>query len=166
MIRHSFICFAPRCVRDRNERELARKKFRHAMREEIMNKAPGMKFVLDIADENKKLTPRVIHALGKTNAFSSFALFSLFSGRFYDLLAGRVFPFIQMCVKFAWNLPGARVPGSFLYTDVSTPTKLLCRGNEERKKFRPSRDFTYDLRYGSASAQLAKMRRPDPLQKT
>ena len=51
-------------MRDRNERELARKKFRHAMREEIMNKAPGMKFVLDVADENKKLTPRVIHALG------------------------------------------------------------------------------------------------------
>ena len=51
-------------MRDRQDRSLARKKFRQAMKEEIMNKAPGMKFVLDISDEGARLTPRVIHALG------------------------------------------------------------------------------------------------------
>ncbi|XP_059094121.1 ankyrin-1-like [Tigriopus californicus] len=52
------------CIRGRNEKKLARKKFRQAMKDEIMNKAPGMKFVLDVSDEKRKLTPRVIHALG------------------------------------------------------------------------------------------------------
>lgn len=51
-------------MKDRQERQLARKMFRKAMREELMNKAPGMNFVLDVSHENKKLTPRVIHALG------------------------------------------------------------------------------------------------------
>lgn len=34
-----------------------------------MNKAPGMKFVLDVSDEKRKLTPRVIHALGMQYCF-------------------------------------------------------------------------------------------------
>lgn len=38
-----------------------------AMKDEIMTKAPGMKFVIDVSEEKKKLTPRVIHALGKTD---------------------------------------------------------------------------------------------------
>ena len=45
------------------EKELARKKFRQAMHDEI-SKASGMKFSIDLKDK-PKATPRVIHALGK-----------------------------------------------------------------------------------------------------
>ena len=47
------------------EKELARKKFRQAMHDEI-SKASGMKFSIDLKDK-PKATPRVIHALGKKN---------------------------------------------------------------------------------------------------
>lgn len=39
------------------------------MKDEILNKAPGMKFVLDMGEEGAKLTPRVIHALGTHGRF-------------------------------------------------------------------------------------------------
>ena len=48
-----------------NERKVAKMRFRRAMREEIMAKAPGMRFVVDQeGKKKKKKKPRVIHALG------------------------------------------------------------------------------------------------------
>ena len=48
-----------------NERKVAKMRFRRAMREEIMAKAPGMRFVVDQEGKKKqKKKPRVIHALG------------------------------------------------------------------------------------------------------
>ena len=45
---------------------MSRKKFRTAMKDEIMVKAPGMKYVLDARSEsNNMMAPRVIHALGE-----------------------------------------------------------------------------------------------------
>ena len=49
------------------ERYRAKMKFRLAMKSEIMQKAPGMKFVVEEKDKKKKRKqkkPRVIHALG------------------------------------------------------------------------------------------------------
>ena len=63
-----------RATKDANDRKLARRKFRQAMREDILSKAPGMKFVVNLAGKKQKMTPRVIHALGK-NCFEF-----LFSG--------------------------------------------------------------------------------------
>ena len=64
-------------MRDRNERKLAKKKFRQAMKDEILSKAPGMKFVLDMGEEGARLTPRVIHALGSNfkHAYCSWCIF-------------------------------------------------------------------------------------------
>ena len=53
-----------RCTRGRQEREIARRKFRAAMQEDIIPKAAGMRFALGDQDQSKP-TPRVIHALGK-----------------------------------------------------------------------------------------------------
>ena len=44
------------------EKEVARKKFRQVLQDEI-SKASGMKFSVDLKDK-PKATPRVIHALG------------------------------------------------------------------------------------------------------
>ena len=53
-----------RCTRGRQEREIARRKFRAAMQEDIIPQAAGMRFAL--GDQGKpKPTPRVIQALGK-----------------------------------------------------------------------------------------------------
>ena len=43
------------------------------MKEEILTKAPGMKFVVDLrnSDKKKRMTPRVIHALGRDLFFFS-----------------------------------------------------------------------------------------------
>lgn len=53
-----------RCTRGRQEREIARRKFRAAMQEDIIPKAAGMRFALGDQDQPKP-TPRVIQALGK-----------------------------------------------------------------------------------------------------
>ena len=53
-----------RCTRGRQEREIARRKFRAAMKEDIIPKAAGMRFALGDQDQLKP-TPRVIQALGK-----------------------------------------------------------------------------------------------------
>ena len=51
--------------KDQAERFKAKMRFRRAMREEIMQKAPGMKFVVEERSKKKKrIKPRVIHALG------------------------------------------------------------------------------------------------------
>ena len=46
------------------DRYRAKMKFRRAMKEEIMQKAPGMKFVVEEQEVKKKKRPRVIQALG------------------------------------------------------------------------------------------------------
>ena len=48
------------------ERKKAKMRFRRAMREEIMAKAPGMRFVVEenARKKQKQKKPRVIHALG------------------------------------------------------------------------------------------------------
>ena len=50
----------------KQERKKAKMRFRRAMREEIMAKAPGMRFVVEENSKKKqnKKKPRVIHALG------------------------------------------------------------------------------------------------------
>ena len=52
------------CVRGRQEKEIARRKFREAINDDILPKAYGMRYAIGIKDETRP-TPRVIHALGK-----------------------------------------------------------------------------------------------------
>ena len=80
-----------RATKDANDRKLARRKFRQAMREDILSKAPGMKFVVNLAGKKQKMTPRVIHALGTKYCFEC-----LFNGNYYDcmiVLVNTVRPF-------------------------------------------------------------------------
>merc|ERR1719483_1950771 len=51
------------CTRGRQERDIARRKFRAAMQEDIIPRAAGMRFALGDQDQPKP-TPRVIQALG------------------------------------------------------------------------------------------------------
>ena len=60
-----FIFFPQRFTKGRMEKEVARKKFRQVLQDEI-SKASGMKFSVDLKDK-PKATPRVIHALGIKN---------------------------------------------------------------------------------------------------
>ena len=48
----------------KHEKMRAQLKFRRAMRDDIMTKAPGMRFVVEQRSKKKKKKPRVIHALG------------------------------------------------------------------------------------------------------
>ena len=50
------------CVQGKLEKEVARRKFRTAMKEDLLPKAPGMKFSIGLKD--RPPPPRVIHALG------------------------------------------------------------------------------------------------------
>ena len=50
-----------RATKDANDRKLARRKFRQAMREDIITKAPGMKFVVNMAGKKQRVTPRQVH---------------------------------------------------------------------------------------------------------
>ena len=53
-----------RFMERKHEKMRAQIKFRRAMRDEIMQKAPGMRFVVEQRNKKKKKKPRVIHALG------------------------------------------------------------------------------------------------------
>ena len=53
-----------RFLERKHEKMRAQIKFRRAMRDEIMQKAPGMRFVVEQRNKKKKKKPRVIHALG------------------------------------------------------------------------------------------------------
>ena len=54
-----------RFLEKKHEKMRAQIKFRRAMRDEIMQKAPGMRFVVEQRNKKKKQKkPRVIHALG------------------------------------------------------------------------------------------------------
>ena len=53
-----------RFLERKHEKLRAQLKFRRAMRDDIMQKAPGMRFVVEQRNKKKKKKPRVIHALG------------------------------------------------------------------------------------------------------
>ena len=48
---------------------MARKKFRETMKDELLSKAPGMKFGVDVTEKPRPL-PTVIHALGESSLAS------------------------------------------------------------------------------------------------
>ena len=53
-----------RFLEKKHEKLRAQLKFRRAMRDDIMQKAPGMRFIVEQRNKKKKKKPRVIHALG------------------------------------------------------------------------------------------------------
>eukprot|EP00093_Oithona_nana_P009288 09288.XXX_87616_88702_1 [CDS] Oithona nana genome sequencing. len=58
-----FVLIHQRCRKGKDSKKMARKKFRETMKDELLSKAPGMKFGVDVTEKPRPL-PTVIHALG------------------------------------------------------------------------------------------------------
>ena len=106
-----------RCTRGRQERDIARRKFRAAMQEDIIPRAAGMRFALGDQDQPKP-TPRVIQALGK-KILKIENILCLYCSIFLELFF--------MTVNLDQNVQHILMPVQSVHTKSSGECLIVCR---------------------------------------